>query len=62
MSRDIRYTYQYRMRCDVTRLNLPGHMIAVGTPAIRHIYVNMCKIVVLCALLCSEVQEGIQSF
>ena len=41
MSRDTRYTYQYRIRCDVTRLNLPGHMIAVGTPAIRHIHVNI---------------------
>ena len=40
MSRDTRYTYQLRIRCDVTRLNLPGHMIAVGTPAIRHIHVK----------------------
>jgi len=41
MSRDTRYTYQYRIRCDATRLNLPGHVIAVGTPAIRHILVKM---------------------
>jgi len=40
MSRGTRYTYQYRLRCDVTRLNLPGHVIAVGTPAIRHIHVK----------------------
>jgi len=43
MSRDTRYTYQYRIRCDVTRLNLPGHVIAMGTPAIRHIHVKICK-------------------
>ena len=41
MSRDTRYTYQYQIRCDVTRLNLPGHVIVVGTPAIRHIHVTI---------------------
>jgi len=43
MSRDTRYTYQYRIRCDVTRLNLPGHVIAVGTPAMRQIHVKESK-------------------
>jgi len=57
MSRDIRYTYQYRIRCDVTRLNLPGHVIAVGTPAIRHIHVKSKLLLIHENSICKAVSE-----